>query len=970
VEWQGFRFYRLTSAPRHPSDGPDPIRAQLFAALTSSYASLTSADVGGGAALAVGWLRPGDADRISFVAGGRPWFPPAGDPGLGLDEEVGVFYPPGARGRSLPVDDLDRLVGSLPHWVACAGQPDALWLSEGGDRESALRGSFDDYVAHLRGAFGWFVVAEPVDPEAVMEDLGDLAVRIPNLRKRENSEQHRLDLLRSEARYRELSRARVTGMWNVRVLVGASDVPTARSVAALLCSASELEHVPYVLLPGPESAPFVEAADKPVQLADGSRSPFTASSELLLALARPPARELPGIRMTAPSCFDVTPESDSADGVGLGSVLDAAGRPAGPFRVARASLNRHAFVCGATGSGKSQTMRTLLENLARGPGAPVPWLVIEPAKAEYAGMAGRLSGVSPVIAIRPGEPDARPASLNPLEPEPGFPLQSHVDLVRALFLAAFEAGEPFPQVLSRALSQVYTDAGWELVTGEPRPESKPKLRLDETDVPATPRYPTISQLQQTASTIVEQIGYGAEVAANVRGFVDVRMGSLHEGTPGRFFEGGHPLDVAALMQGNVVLELEDITNDQDKAFLIGAVLIRVVEHLRVRAARGEVGPGLRHVTVVEEAHRLLKNVREGPAAAAVELFAALLAEIRAYGEGVVVVEQIPAKILPDVIKNSALKVVHRLPAQDDREAVGGTMNLQPEQSELVVSFEPGVSAVAVDGMDRPIMVRMPAGESRESPGGVVREPPLKGSRSPLCGADCAGTPCSLRMINQSEHLSREAGVTIWVDICVVCFLIGEPPPLPGPRIVELFDGLDARSRRCVLVHAVERSVDARRTLLTPWFDTGDFTAHVLCALGRLLCGDTGEEGDWRRWTAGFFRWGEIRTALRRAVEAGHGGDPPHEDTAQWALLGMPLDGATIAEQFAHLKAHPSYAEGRERLVVGDVVRSRLLAAVHEVSGTTSADGIRRALDASCRGHRFDIVEPRIGALLRRADEGA
>jgi Helicase HerA, central domain len=662
----------------------------------------------------------------------------------------------------------------------------------------------------------------------------------------------------------------------------------------------------------------------------------------------------------------VTPEF-AMDGIPLGTVLDEARRPAGGFGVPRQTLNRHAFVCGATGAGKSQTMRALLEGLSR-ESAPVPWLVIEPAKAEYAGMAGRLAGVADVTVIRPGDPDVPPASLNPLEPEPGFPLQSHADLVRALFLAAFEANEPFPQVLSRALTQVYTVSGWDLVTGDPRPSIKPKLMLSEQDVPATGRYPTIGQLQHTASTIVEQIGYGKEITADVRGFVDVRMGSLREGTPGRFFEGGHPLDIGQLMRRNVVLELEDITNDQDKAFLIGAVLIRIVEHLRLKAQRGAMAPGLRHVTVVEEAHRLLKNVQEGPAAAAVELFASLLAEIRAYGEGVVVVEQIPAKILPDVIKNSALKIMHRLPAVDDRDAVGGTINLQPEQSELVVSFEPGVGAVAVDGMDRPIMVRMPTRESSESVEGVVREPPLQGARSRLCADDCRATPCTLRVINDSDHRSRAARLTMWVETVVVSFIIGEPPPLPVPEAVEHIVGLIPRLRRCALVHAVERSVAARRPLLTPWFDPDDFAANALRVIDRLLLGDTTEEGDWRRWAGGFFRWVQIRDALRRAVEAGRGDDPQHPDSAQWADMGMPLPGPTVADQFAQLKAHPSYAEGRQQLVVGDVGRSGLLAAVHELSGTADGDGIRRALDLSCRGHNYALIEPRIGGLLRKAEQ--
>ena len=212
--------------------------------------------------------------------------------------------------------------------------------------------------------------------------------------------------------------------------------------------------------------------------------------------------------------------------------------------------------------------------------------------------------------------------------------------------------------------------------------------------------------------MIEDVGYGRELRADVRGFVDVRLRSLRTGSAGRFFEGGHPADIAELMRRNVVLAIEDVANDEDKAFLIGTLIIRLVEHLRLRARSGPA-VGLRHVIVIEEAHRLLRASREGASAHAVELFASLLAEIRAYGEGIVVVEQIPAKLVPDVVKNTALKVVHRLPAHDDRQVVGAAMNLDDDQSRQVVSLRPGVAAVFADGMDRPLRIRVPFGGGRE-----------------------------------------------------------------------------------------------------------------------------------------------------------------------------------------------------------------------------------------------------------------
>ncbi len=171
-------------------------------------------------------------------------------------------------------------------------------------------------------------------------------------------------------------------------------------------------------------------------------------------------------------------------------------------------------------------------------------------------------------------------------------------------------------------------------------------------------------------------------------------------------------------------------------------------------------PGLRHVSVFEEAHRLLRRPEEhrgsGATTHAVEMFAGLLAEIRAYGEGLVIAEQIPAKIIPDAVKNTAVKIVHRLPAADDRETVGATMNMTDAQSRYLVTLPPGQAAVFTDGMDYPVLAAMPDGTgpgSRGRPGhGLPRRdrvtalshvrPGLPGQ--PLHAARHAGRPAASR----------------------------------------------------------------------------------------------------------------------------------------------------------------------------------------------------------------------------------
>ncbi|OHV38502.1 MULTISPECIES: ATP-binding protein [Pseudofrankia] len=1044
---EGFRFHRLLSVPRppDPADRPDPAPAQLFAALIASHADLTGGTGGTGGtgvpAIAVAWVRvPGDP-HLRVLVGGSPHFPPARAAVARASDGTAppVLYPPGSTGVPVDTADVVAALTGFPSWLRCEGTADALWATAGtsgsgggagaagggggggrGDRGPARHGSFDDYAAHLPGAYAWLVIAQPVPTGVVDTERGDLLRMIPFLRQRERDEHARLELERAEARYRELTRSRATGMWDARVLVGAPSTTEARLTAALLCGAGDLDDLPYLLTPAggrptslaealglperprPATAPQAVTAGPggpgPIRPVPGvgtgqpgpvrapsppvggpatagvaATFPFRAGGELVAALARPPRRELPGITLVTPHTFDVTPEGVLAttapmapapalngssfvkgspgDGFVLGQVLDAGWSPAGVLPVPRSTLNRHAFVCGATGSGKSQTVRSLLESLARA-ADPVPWLVLEPAKAEYARMAGRLAGHSDVVVIKPGQYDAPPAGLNPLEPEPGFPVQSHLDLVRALFLAAFEAQEPFPQVLSKALTVCYTEAGWDLVADRMRPEHRPRFRDDEPLEPARRRYPTLGDLQRTATVVVESIGYGKEITDNVRGFVDIRIGSLRDGRPGRFFEGGHPLDIAELLTRNVVFELEDITNDQDKAFLIGAVLIRIVEHLRVRW--GNTGTDeLRHVLVVEEAHRLLKNVEDGPAAAAVELFASLLAEIRAYGEGVLVVEQIPSKILPDVLKNTALKVMHRLPSAEDRLAVGSTMNLRDEQSELVVSLPPGVAAVAVDGMDRPVLTRMTPGSHRETPAGARYDgAPLGGRRSELCGLDCQRAACTLWQINDASHLAEDPRLVVWVEavaahqVIGLAHLLGQPPPVPVAALRHELLALPERTRDCLLAHAVDRSVAARATLLRGYVDPDDFATRLADTLRRLLVGAPMDAADTRRWTAGQYRYQDVRRTLHAARDE-PGADRPHPDTADWRRRGLSIVATTVAAQFEELRGSARYAPGMDAVVLGDLTTSRFATAVRTLAGGVSEEHLHAALRLAC-----------------------
>ncbi|WP_267898458.1 ATP-binding protein, partial [Actinomadura harenae] len=761
-----------------------------------------------GRPFAVGWLSRGGGAPLELVTNAGP----AGPGG-------GVLFPSGGRGVPAGDEWLERVESMV--WTRCPGRLAPPGPSVTGDLGPGLFES--TLVTLMERPFGWFVVADPCDERELDAEMREIHHELRMLRRGED-EQARLAVARADRRVAELDAFREAGLWRVRVLAGAASEAELAQIAPVLVGSLELGHHPYRLRSGHGGGGFAEtlapdtAPDRlgAAVLPDAEqRFGFTATAGALAALAGLPRREVPGLRVLDAGYFDVTSETGdepAEDVIGLGDILDGQDRVVGRFAVPRSTVNRHVFVTGATGGGKSQTVRHLLEQLTR---AGVPWLAIEPAKSEYASMAGRIADLgAKVTVVNPSDPASVPLSVNPLAPEPGYPVQAHIDMVRALFQAAFDAEEPFPQIMAQALQRVYEANGWDVVTGGGVPGS-----LIE------PTVPTLEQLQDAALQVIQDVGYGRELMADVQGFVDVRLRSLRIGSAGRFFEGGHPADIGGLLRDNIVLAIEDVANDEDKAFLMGTLIIRIVEHLRMRARAHGQAKGLRHVIVIEEAHRLLRN--RGPertSSHAVELFAGLLAEIRAYGEGIVVAEQIPTKLVPDVIKNTALKVVHRLPAFDDRHVVGAAMNLDADQSREVVSLRPGVAAVFADGMDRPLRIRIPLGEGREEaqPG---PPPPVDGRRSAACGCECrSGRACTLYELREADLLAAHADwawLRLWGETLVLAHVTDRPLPAVPAELGRAWSRLAPRLRECTLATVADRAVTRRSRALRTAFPPAD-----------------------------------------------------------------------------------------------------------------------------------------------------
>ncbi|WP_030722451.1 ATP-binding protein [Streptomyces sp. NRRL F-2580] len=444
-----------------------------------------------------------------------------------------------------------------------------------------------------------------------------------------------------------------------------------------------------------------EGAEQPGP--SGYQHPFSAqtllSSPQLAGYVHMPALETAGFGVRIVPRFNVSPPPSTDPSVAIGSVVERDRPSATAFTVPIDSLARHVFVAGVTGSGKSNSVLHLIRQVAA---AGIPFLVVEPAKAEYRALL-RDPVVGPALRVFTlGRETVSPLRLNPFDVPEGASVAAHVDLLRAAFEGAFGMWAPLPQVLERCLHEVYEDRGWDLRTDT-------NHRLDE-HVPAWSAFPTLSDLAAKFPAVTRSLGYDPEVTANVEAALTTRINSLRLGGKGALLDVPRSLSMAELLAAPTVVELESMGSDDDKAFIMGLLLVRLAEYRRAQGQR----PGLTHLFVVEEAHRLLgaaqpvrsENVAD-PRGSAVETFTNLLSEIRAYGQGVVIADQVPTRLAPEVLKNTLLKLAHRTVAADDRFALASTMSMDQAQSDALVPLAVGRAAAFGYGADAPVLVQVP-----------------------------------------------------------------------------------------------------------------------------------------------------------------------------------------------------------------------------------------------------------------------
>lgn len=438
------------------------------------------------------------------------------------------------------------------------------------------------------------------------------------------------------------------------------------------------------------------------------------TSEELGMICTIPTESVPDFELKKGKIYPIV--SDRIEGVRLGTLADGC-RTFNhmPFSLSYEDLAKHTFVCGITGSGKTTTVKRILRD------ADVPFLVIEAAKKEYRNIKLQKGGHPQVYTL--GKPEINCLRMNPFYIQCGVSPQMHIDFLKDLFSASFSFYGPMPYILEKCLHLVYQKKGWNLTLGfhpylvnrnnsadlfdADYMQDKYKLSAHKF------LFPTMQDLKEEIKRYIEnELQYEGDVAGNIKTAILTRLENLCSGSKGYMFNTSEYADMGTLLNENVVFELEGLADDADKAFCVGLLVILINEYRLVNKEINESRRKLNHLLVIEEAHRLLKNVETerisedmgNPKGKAVEHFTNMIAEMRSYGQGVIIAEQIPTKLAPDVIKNSSNKIIQRLVAADDQCAVANTIGMTEKESIYIGNLATGRALCHKEGMSLPVNV--------------------------------------------------------------------------------------------------------------------------------------------------------------------------------------------------------------------------------------------------------------------------
>ena len=357
--------------------------------------------------------------------------------------------------------------------------------------------------------------------------------------------------------------------------------------------------------------------------------------------------------------------------------------------LAKKSLASHTFITGSTGSGKSNTVYQLIEKARKN---NVKFLVVEPAKGEYKHVFGTCKDVS-VFGTNPSlTPILR---INPFSFPEGVHVLEHLDRLVEIFNVCWPMYAAMPAVLKSAVEKSYKDCGWDMIRS--------------VNTYGEVLYPSFADVATNIKEIIDNSEFDKDNKGAYKGSLLTRLESLTNGINGMIFTCDE-ISNKDLFDENVIVDLSRVGSSETKSLIMGMLVLKLQEY---RMTSNAMNVELKHITVLEEAHNLLKRTSTEQSSESanligksVEMLTNAIAEMRTYGEGFIIADQAPGLLDMSVIRNTNTKIIMRLPDQTDRELVGRSANLNEDQITELAKLPCGVAAVYQNEWVQPVLCKI------------------------------------------------------------------------------------------------------------------------------------------------------------------------------------------------------------------------------------------------------------------------
>lgn len=364
------------------------------------------------------------------------------------------------------------------------------------------------------------------------------------------------------------------------------------------------------------------------------------------------------------------------DKMNLGKIYHMGKEEAAELLLNRQAMASHTFITGSTGTGKSNAVYHLLDEITKN--GQTTFLVVEPAKGEYKNVFGNCTDVQ-VFGTNPRETPL--LRMNPFAFPENIHILEHIDRLVEIFNACWPMYAAMPAVLKDAIERSYQKVGWDLRNSE-----------SEKGV-----FPTFFDLLDILPGVIEESHYSKDTQSDYVGALCTRVKSLTNGIYGSVLCAEDALSDAEMFDQNVIVDLSRVGSMETKSLLMGILVMKLQEY---RMCSTGMNSRLRHVTVLEEAHNLLRKTSAGQSqeganlqGKSVEMLANAIAEMRTYGEGFIIADQAPGLLDMSVIRNTNTKIILRLPDEEDRKLVGKSAALKEAQIDELSKLPLGVAAV-------------------------------------------------------------------------------------------------------------------------------------------------------------------------------------------------------------------------------------------------------------------------------------